>query len=67
MDFTSKYDKTMKIPVWLEQKSLVVLKGDARDEWLHGIAARKSDELNGQKHTRGRRVSLTFRNVILES
>ena len=64
MDFTNKYDKTMKIPVWLESKSLVVLSGDARDKWLHGIAVRKTDEWNGQKYRRGCRVSLTFRNVI---
>ena len=67
MDFTHKDYKKMKIPVWLEPKSLVVLSGEARNDWLHGIAARKSDELNGQKHPRKRRVSLTFRNVILES
>lgn len=65
MDFTNKDDKK-KIPIWLEPKSLVVLSGEARNNWLHGIAARKSDELNGQKHKRGHRISLTFRNVIIE-
>lgn len=66
MDFTHKYDKTMKIPVWLEEKSLVVLSRDARNKWLHGIAARKTDKWNGQKIDRGCRISLTFRNVIIE-
>lgn len=65
MDFTNKSDKTKKIPVWLEPRSLVVLRGEARDRWLHGIAARKSDEWDGQKHKRQRRVSLTFRKVIV--
>jgi hypothetical protein len=42
------------------------LKDEARNEWLHGIAPRKSDMWEGQKYERQRRVSLTFRKVILE-
>lgn len=45
----------------LEPRSLLILKDDARYKWKHGIAARKSD--NGVR--RGRRISLTFRKVIL--
>ena len=67
MNFTNKFDKTKKIPVWLEPRSLVVLSGEARDEWLHGIPARKSDEWDEQKHDRQRRVSLTFRKVIIKT
>ena len=66
MDFTNKSDKTKKIPVWLAPRSLVVLSGEARHGWLHGIAARKSDEWDGQKYDRQRRVSLTFRKVIIK-
>ncbi len=66
MDFTSKSDKTKKIPIWLAPRSLVVLSSEARYNWLHGIAARKSDKWEGEKHERGRRVSLTFRKVIIE-
>ena len=66
MDFTSKLDKTEKIPVWLAPRSIIVLRDDARYKWLHGIAPRKSDQWAGQKHERQRRVSLTFRKVILE-
>ena len=65
MDFTNK-DKTKKIPVWLEPRSIVVLKNEARYEWLHGIAARKSDKWDGHKIARERRVSLTFRKVIID-
>lgn len=65
MNFTHKSDKTQKIPVWLAPRSLVVLSGEARYEWLHGIPARKSDEWDSEKHERQRRVSLTFRKVIL--
>ena len=65
MDFTSKLDKAKKIPVWLAPRSIIVLKDEARNEWLHGIAPRKSDQWAGQKYERQRRVSLTFRKVIL--
>lgn len=55
-----------KIPVLLKPKSAVVLKGKSRYNWTHGIPARKSDIINGVKKNRTRRVSLTFRKVIIE-
>ena len=67
MNFTNKSDRTKKIPVWLAPRSLVVLSGEARYEWLHGIAARKWDEWDGHKYERQRRVSLTFRKVIIKN
>ena len=67
MNFTNKFDKTKKIPVWLASRSLVVLSSEARYAWLHGIAARKWDEWNGHRYERQRRVSLTFRKVIIET
>ena len=66
MDFTNKFDKTKKIPVWLAPRSIVVLKDEARYKWLHGIAARKSDTWEGNRVPRERRVSLTFRKVIID-
>ena len=47
----------------LEPRSLVLLHGDARFKWRHGIAKRQSDTLNGQKTKRQRRVSITFRTI----
>jgi hypothetical protein len=41
------------------------MKGEARYDWLHGIAGRKTDIFEGRSIPRGRRVSLTFRNVII--
>ena len=49
----------------LPARSLVVLSGEARYDWSHGIAARRIDEFNGIKIQRERRVSLTFRKVVL--
>lgn len=65
MEFTNPYDKTQKFPVWLARRSIAVLREAARYTWLHGIPARKSDVWDGRKYTRQRRVSLTFRRVII--
>lgn len=54
-----------KKSIVLEDRSLIVLSGPARYEWQHAIPARKSDIIDGIKTERTRRVSLTFRNIIL--
>lgn len=54
-----------KQDLYLEQRSLVVLASAARYEWTHSIPARKSDIVDGIKVARNRRLSLTFRSVIL--
>jgi alkylated DNA repair dioxygenase AlkB len=50
----------------LERGSLLVLAGDARYKWRHGIRGRKTDTVGEKLLSRGRRVSLTFRTVIVE-
>jgi hypothetical protein len=47
----------------LPARSLLILTGEARYEWQHGIAPRRSDKIDGRMVPRGRRVSLTFRQV----
>ena len=54
-----------KSSMLLEPRSLLVLSDDARYAWQHGIAARKSDRYDGHLISRARRISLTFRKVIL--
>lgn len=54
-----------KYDVFLEKRSLIVLSGEARYKWQHAIPARKSDIFDGVKLERQRRVSVTFRKVIL--
>ena len=51
----------------LQPASLLVLKGDARHLWTHSIPSRKTDVFEGQKHTRSRRISLTFRTMKFEN
>ena len=65
MNFTYKLDKTKKYPVLLDPGSLVVLSDEARYNWLHEIPDRKSYMWDGVKYPRQRRVSLTFRKVIV--
>jgi alkylated DNA repair dioxygenase AlkB len=54
-----------EIPVLLEPRSLVIMRGESRYDWKHGIPARKSDVYHGETIPRGRRVSVTFRTVIM--
>jgi alkylated DNA repair dioxygenase AlkB len=51
----------------LETCSLLLLKGPARYQWTHAIPARRKDEWLGESIVRKRRVSVTFRKVILHS
>jgi alkylated DNA repair dioxygenase AlkB len=62
MDF-SRADGCTEASMWLAPRSIVVLKGDARMLWRHGIARRKRDIVDGLSVARGRRVSVTFRYV----
>jgi alkylated DNA repair dioxygenase AlkB len=64
MDFSHPAAE-QRVPILLQPCSLVLLDGAARHEWRHGIAARRSDEYGAIRLERGRRVSLTFRRVIL--
>lgn len=52
-----------KISLPLEPGSALVFRDEARYKWMHRIQARKTEQWG----PRGRRVSLTFRNVIIDS
>ena len=59
MDFTRLGHATQSH--YLRPRSLVLMQGEARDLWLHGITGRKSDRVGGLVLPRGRRLSVTFR------
>lgn len=67
MDIINKDIPKDQIQVLLEPRSLVVLSDDARYKWTHGIAGRRVDIFNGHRIARDRRISLTFRKVILNN
>ena len=50
----------------LEPRSLLVMTDEARYEWRHGIARRKRDRWQGSPLLRRRRISVTFRRLIVE-
>jgi len=52
--------------VWLEPLSLVVLTGNSRYGWTHGIDYKTIDIVKGKEYARSRRISLTFRNMLQE-
>ena len=64
MNFSKQQDDAdERIALFLEPRSVVVLGGESRAHWMHGIAPRKNDSVNGRVYARARRVSLTFRTV----
>lgn len=65
MDF-KRLNSNQKENILLQRGSLLVISGDARYKYEHGIAQRKSDMFNNVKRLRKRRISLTFRKVIIE-
>lgn len=63
MRFTRPGEAPVDLP--LPARSLVVLCGEARYAWRHAIPARRSDPGPHGRIPRARRVSLTFRTVIV--
>lgn len=57
---------SLKLPVLLQPRSLLVMTGQARYKWRHGIPARKSDRYEGMVFPRSRRVSITFRKALVD-
>jgi alkylated DNA repair dioxygenase AlkB len=55
-----------QIDIFLEPGNLLVMRNEARYEWQHQIKARKSDIWQELTIKRSRRISLTFRKVILD-
>ncbi len=62
----SNVSSKQQVPLLVEPGSLLVMQGEARFNWQHGIPARKSDLIGGQRKLRSRRISLTFRHIILQ-
>jgi len=62
-----KTETKQTVSLLLHPRSAVAMKGETRYLWTHGIAARKTDQYQGRTIQRWRRVSLTFRKVILSS
>lgn len=53
--------------ILLEPGSALIMIGEARSRWLHGIAKRKRERTDDGWRPRKRRISLTFRTVLTEA
>ena len=62
MDFSENWND--KHPALLKRGSCVLLSGESRSEWQHGIAPRKTEKTGNGRRDRKRRLSLTFRTVL---
>ena len=61
MHFKDQSGKVLDIH--LQPRSLLVFSGEVRYNWLHSIALRKVDKVDGLLKFRHRRISLTFRST----
>ena len=59
MEFSKERKPTYSLMV--EPNSLYIMSGEARHDWKHSMPARKIDVVDGERVSRGRRVSVTFR------
>lgn len=57
------YQSGKKGTIMLAPRSLLVLSGEARYDWMHAIPARKQDVFQNSTLERSRRISLTFRTI----
>ena len=67
MNLTDKDKPDTVYDYLLEPRSLIILQNDARFQWMHGIKPLKNDKYFEKVIPRERRISLTFRKVILDS
>jgi hypothetical protein len=51
------------VSIPLPPRTLLIMTGESRYKWIHGISYRKTDEIHGKVYERSRRVSLTIRKV----
>jgi alkylated DNA repair dioxygenase AlkB len=66
IDFERKPRSKEKVSILVEPRAILVMKHESRYNWYHGIPPRKTDKFNGELIRRGKRVSITFRKVILD-
>lgn len=66
MNFEQEPHSKDKVELFLEPRTLLAMKKESRYNWYHGIPQRKNDKFNGETIKRERRVSITFRKVIIE-
>jgi len=65
--FLKGYNSDITYDVFLQPRTMVIMKDESRYLWTHHIPARKIDIIDNHRKKRERRVSLTFRYVPFET
>lgn len=65
MNFTPRNKREEVVEVYVRPRSVYVMTGPARFDYLHSIQSREMDVVNGRTIRRKKRVSVTLRTVIL--
>lgn len=66
INFEKELNSKNKIGIYVEPRTLLVMKKESRYDWFHGIPQRNSDKFNNEVIKRERRISITYRKVIIE-
>jgi hypothetical protein len=61
MKFKRVTNTTISHSLWLPPRSALIMTGEARYDWKHGISKDRFDFVDGKRLPRSTRVSLTFR------
>ncbi|SEB01540.1 Alkylated DNA repair dioxygenase AlkB [Flavobacterium gillisiae] len=65
MNYSKEVNSKEKEELLIEPRSLIVMTNESRYKWYHGIPPRKTDKFNDEILKRQRRVSITFRKIII--
>ncbi len=66
MNFEKELNSKNKVEIFVEPRTLLIMKGESRSNWYHGITQRKSDKFNNETIKRKRRISITYREIRME-
>jgi len=63
MEFRQTVEPFRQVECYLPVGYILIMRGDARYGYTHGISKRKTDVINGQTVERGTRISITWRSL----
>jgi len=64
MEFRQTVAPFRRVDCYLPVGYMLIMRDEARYQWTHGIAKRKSDVIDGVRVARGTRISITWRSLL---